>query len=201
MLSKTNLFIGATIFLLIAVSAYFAWEWNRDRTISVTVTERVDRPALSFSFAFPSGPDALSFFESAPAEQDDVALQNVILLAETKTFQNPEDNADRGTISIFVFDWTEAMSDTTAGLDSRSKLATWAAAHPGYSTVTETTEFTPTEIDGAPAITYTSRGELAREIFLSRYDKKVYLFVSQYQAPGDTIDTAFDTVIGSVLFE
>lgn len=211
-----HIFSPVIVFLILIVTvvlggAYFLMSRiPADQMVSTVALERVSQPDLNFSFGVPSGDEGLSFTQSLPNLFSGQELQKAFVLMKNSDsnmfFSTTTDQSTTETppaISILVFNYgTTTQSTSTENLDAQGKLELWAREHDGYTAISlATSPITKVDIDGAPAIQYTTEGLYPQDIYLARYSGRMYLFVGQSLSNGDILDTSFEQVVDSVLFE
>ncbi len=213
--NQKNIVTVIVAFLTIAVVGgvyYFFGPQADNRTVVTNAIETIANKDLNFSFSYESGETALSSMETLP-EQFGGTLLKMYVLMESKELdafnQAKEKGETRETppaISVLVFERatsTESSATTTASSSSSmEKVKQWAVDNSQFTNINLVQgEIEEIEMDGATAIHYRTDGLYKQDVYVARYGKKMYLFVGQSMNEGDYMQSAFQKVIESVLFE
>jgi len=176
-----------------------------NRTISVTVPTPISYPETGFSFMFPSGVDALALIEPPISTSTDSSLKKAYLLMNTKEFNEYNSLVEKGTppptISIFIVGYA-STEDESADAGRISKLQTWAQNNPQYSSWGRmSSELEVVEVDGAPAIHYQTTGEYQQSVYVTLYQKNMYILTAQFDEGETATQSIFSELISSVTFD
>lgn len=192
---------------LIIMAVIAARSWFQDRTVSVTVNEKIERPALNLEFTFPSGDAAYSFiepkFDSTTTPGGPEAAFIMIDTDEYLAFeQQTTDGETPPTMTIFVYPETpDAAATTTQPSERLTRVRAWAAAHNDLTSFAGA-RATPEEvvIDGVKALHYQTDGLYPQDVYIALHRNRYYLFVGQYDGEGDSRYTDFQKLMSTVTF-
>lgn len=205
---KTKLFFLVAVVGVLIVGALFVRPWLQNRTVSTIAIEKIERPALNFSFAFPSGEDAYTYIEptmSTTTGGPDAAF----IMVRSDAYADYEKATPGGeappSMSIFVFTEQEVDTATSSvGTTSRTrmeKLRTWAEVNSGLTLYDR--PLAPHEevkIDGVKALHYKADGLYMNDIYIMFNKNRYYLVVGQYDGETDPAYGAFKDLVNSILF-
>ncbi len=206
--------IKVTIILLVALALamgfYFFGPQAKDRTVAVNTIEKIENRDLNFSFSYESGETALSSMEGLSDQTVNSSLLKMYVLMESVTLDEFNQAKEEGqgreappSISVLVFErasTTEAVNSSSS--TSFDKIKQWAEANSQFTSINLAQgAIEDVEIDGASAIHYKADGLYPQDVYVVKYGKKMYLFVGQYLEEGDYMQTAYQKLMESVLFE
>lgn len=202
--------VGLLVVASLGAVFYFFGPQAKDRTVAVNVMEKIENEDLNFSFTYESGETALSSMETLPQQSENPNLLKMYVLMESKALdefnkdkENEEGREAPPAISVLVFErasTTEAENATSSS--SFDRIKKWAEDNSQFSSINLAQgNIEETKIDGAPAIHYQADGLYAQDIYVVKYGKRMYLFVGQHLEEGDYMQTSYNKLIGSVLFE
>lgn len=198
------------VILALAMGFYFFGPQAKDRMVVVNTIEKIENEDLNFSFSYESGETALSSMEGLPEQIINPSLLKMYVLMETKSLDEFNQAKEKGegqeappSISVLVFErasTTEAVSASSSS--SFEKVKQWAEANNQFTSINLAQgSIEDVEVDGASAIHYKADGLYPQDIYVIKYGKKMYLFVGQYLEEGDYMQTAYQKLMESVLFE
>lgn len=163
--------------------------------------ERIVRPDLGISFAYPGGETGLSLIEP-PTIPDQELLQAFILFptADYIEFQQAEEGREAPAgITLFVY---TAPETENSELSRMERLAAWATERANVTSFTSPAgEVETVEIDGLDTLHYQADGLYRQDIYLASYQGRIFMFVGQHHEANDAVHTAFQELMETVSFE
>lgn len=210
-MQKNKLVIGIVLFVLIiaGIGVVVARPFLQNRTIPVTVMEKIERPELNISFTFPSGEDAYSYFEPQfDASASSGPLAGFIMLP-SKDYQAYQADGFMGeappSMSIFVYEEGEEIvppgATTSDGVDRMTKIRLWAEANSGLTSYNlAQPPLEDASIDGAKAIHYKADGLYPQDVYVVFHQNSFYVITGQYDGEADPQYQVFQELVGSILF-
>lgn len=173
-----------------------------NRTVSETVRMPITSPEVGLTFTYPSGQDALALIEP-PIDDAQSPVSEVYILMqndEYNKYTNENGGTPPPTISVFVLPYIEPAD--VEGLSRTERLVKWATLNPAFSSYgVATSEPEETEIDGSRAIKYQTKSVYNQTVYLTMYDKNIYIFTGQYREENDILRELFTGVIDSVILD
>ncbi len=206
---KTIIGLGIGILAVIGIGLYVvrSYVWIPP-TPEAKVSEVVKRDDLGFSFAYVGGEEGYSFVEPPLTDEMKVSgIQSAFILlkaneyAEYRAREGEVGEAPR-SISVFVVkEMEDETSSSTEDIDRMTKVRLWAEANSvltGYNR--KRGEPTEVIIDGVKGIRYEADGLYPQDTYITFLRNTYYVFVGQFDGPGDPRRVEFDTVVRSILF-
>lgn len=173
-----------------------------NRTEVVVSQMSITSPVAPLMFKFPSGQDALALIEPPTGNVASTGIKEVYLMMDNdkyNEFSKNEGEIPPASISIFVVPYVEAF-----GVEEMSrveKLRAWAIENPQFSSwAAATTEPESFEVDGVRSITYQTESVYKQNVHLVLYSDDIYIFTGQYEVEGDEMQTMFNDILASVIF-
>lgn len=195
-----------TVLLIIGVIVYtqIVKPALDNRTITDTAIMPVKNLDLDFGFTYPSGESGFALIEPPVPTTTSDGLQKVYVLMDTQEYVLFQSNPDQGetppSVSVLVVKMP-VLSDELETTDRLTRLKAWAELYPQYSSATiRTGQQEIVDLDGVPAIRYSTDGLYQQEVYLVSYKGNVYVFTGQFDSESDTIHSMFMELIRSVEF-
>jgi hypothetical protein len=211
MQKNTQRIILGVVLVAIIVGGFIVLRpWFQDRTVSVTVNETIERPALNIAFTFPSGEDAYSYLEpvfDASSTPGGPEAAFIMMKSDAYTdYQNAAEGSDAPPVmSIFVFpkppEPAVATASGTPELDRMGKLRVWADANTGltgYQRALGAPE--EVEIDGTRGLHYKTDGLYPQDVYIVFHRSRYYLIMGQYNGESDPQYEAFKNLVSTITF-
>ncbi len=210
-MTKKQIFITVAVIVVLAVGIGFtvARPWLQNRTIPVTVMEKIERPLLNISFTFPSGEDAYSYFEPQFDLSASSGPRAGFIMLPSEDYQAYQADGFMGeappSMSIFVYEEKEEIipvgATNTDGVDRATKIRLWAEANSGLTSYNlAQTPPEDTTIDGAKAIRYKTDGLYPQDVYVVFHQNNFYVITGQYDGEADPQYQAFQDLVKSILF-
>lgn len=209
MQKNTKLAILIILGVVLVVGVVLVRSWLQDRTVSVQVDEKIERPALGIAFTFPSGESAYTFFEPVLGTSTPGSPEALFVMirsdAYTKYQEAPAGGEAPPSMSIFVFEKPDEATSTpetgTSSPDRMTKLRTWAEVNSGF-TLYNLKQGDPEEVtlDGVKALHYKADGLYPNDVYLAFYQSRYYVIVGQYDGETDQAYTVFGDLVKSITF-
>jgi hypothetical protein len=206
-MDKKYIFFGLGLVVLLLGSAFIANEQVVQPMLdSRTVEEVVGVPIVAqeydFGFKYPSGVEGYAMIEP-PVATSSVSLKKAYLMFEygqyveyqnsTGTLQTPP------TVSVFIFDLPDKAETATGSRSER--LMQWVNENPQYTSFNRMVgDMTEVEIDGVPALKYSTEGIYKQDFHILSYSGNAYILAAQYEGEDDPNLSMYENLINSVTF-
>jgi hypothetical protein len=205
-MKKIYVYTGLAVFSLILVSVLIVNEqvvqpMLDDRTIEDVVSYQIESPEYNFSFKYPSGLEGYTLIEP-PVATGSKSLKKAYLMfqyAQYIEYQNDQTQTPPA-VSAFVF---ELPAKIEGDVSTRSeRLLQWLNENPQYTSYDRrVSEIEDIEIDGVPAIKYSTEGIYFQDFHIASYSGNIYVFAGQYESAEDKNVETYNNLISSVNFE
>lgn len=206
-MDKKYIFIGLGLIILLVGSAFIANEQivqpiRDNKMVEDVVGAPIVAQEYDFGFKYPSGVDGYAMIEP-PVATSSVSLKKAYLMFEydqyveyqnsTETLQTPP------TVSVFIFDLPEKAEIETGSRSER--LMQWVNENPQYTSYNRMVgEVSEVEIDGVPALKYSTEGIYTQDFHILSYSGNAYILAAQYEGADDPNLAMYENLVNSVTF-
>ena len=208
-MNRKYITIGVLVVLLGGL-VWFLISSQKHSTLTIPMSERVERPDMSLSFKYPEQ-GVMRVMEGG------LSLGNMTM---DGTFVIGSSTESAPVISAFVFTETEALFDesevasglvstTTESEDSpvldetkEEKIRSWLRANNHLTNYESARDESTQNLDGVTALRYKTSGSTYQQIvYAVIFRNRHYVFMGQFESANDLYEQQFEAFIDSIYFE